>query len=43
VNIATIGLIAAAAWISLLIVVVALCRAAAHADHRDDRLAASLF
>jgi hypothetical protein len=42
VGIVTIGLIAAAVWISLLIVVVALCRAAARADARDERFVASL-
>jgi hypothetical protein len=42
VSLTTIAIVAAAVWISLLVVVVALCRAAAHADARDDHLAASL-
>jgi hypothetical protein len=41
-DIATVALIAGAVWVSLLVVVVALCRIAARADAHDERLAASL-
>ena len=42
-SIATVGLVVAAVWISLLILVVAMCRAAARADaHSDKFFAASL-
>jgi hypothetical protein len=38
----TVGLIAAVAWISVLILVVAFCRAAAHADSASDRFHTAL-
>jgi hypothetical protein len=41
-SLTTVGLIAAIAWISLLILVVAVCRAAAHADSASDRFHAAL-
>jgi hypothetical protein len=41
-NFATIGLIVVAAWITLLIVVVAMCRVAAHADAASDRMHAAV-
>jgi hypothetical protein len=41
-DIATIALIAAAVWVSLLVIVIALCRIAGRADAHSDRLAASL-
>jgi hypothetical protein len=34
----TVLLIGLAAWISILLVVVAMCRAAAHADGKDERV-----
>jgi len=36
----TISLIVAVTWIAVLIVVMAICRAAAHADAQSDRLIA---
>jgi hypothetical protein len=41
VNLATIALIAGTAWISLLIVAVAICRASAHADAVSERFYAA--
>jgi hypothetical protein len=41
-DVVTLGLIAVAAWICLLIVVVALCTAAARADRSSERLFAAL-
>jgi hypothetical protein len=35
-----ISVIAAAAWVSVVLIVIALCRAAAHADASSDRLIA---
>jgi hypothetical protein len=36
----TISVIVVAAWIAVLVLVVAICRAAAHADARTERLVA---
>ena len=41
-DVGTVVLIAAIAWISLLVIVVALCRAAGRADAQSDRYYATL-